>query len=157
MEYFAKIDEPKKLRIGLMTAAKESIIACSILENIEDIRQKKLNLTAELREDFRDASISCKELSELISDEKTRKAILDSFNEFHKKELAAQNIQAAMTKANGNSTPKAAPVPKAKQHEVKYTKEEDEPLPMDVKKKTDVDRLEYTLSQIEQKLADLNK
>ena len=42
MEYFAKIEEPKKLRVGLMLAAKESIMACSMLENIEEIRQKKL-------------------------------------------------------------------------------------------------------------------
>jgi hypothetical protein len=53
MEYFAKIDEPKKLRISLMLAAKESILACSILENIDQIRQTKLNLAAELREDFK--------------------------------------------------------------------------------------------------------
>ncbi len=150
MEYFAKIDEPKKLRISLMLAAKESILACSILENIDQIRQTKLNLAAELREDFKEASASCKALSDLISDEKTRKAILDSFNEMRKKALEQQ--KQAMTPPKLDAVPKQQ-LPKAQ----KSKTEQDEPLPIDVKKKTDIDRLEYTLSQIEQKLAELNK
>jgi hypothetical protein len=147
MEYFAKIDEQKKLRINLMLAAKESILAFSTLEQLEDIRQRKINLIAELKEDFKDASASCKALSELISDEKTRKAILDSYKTLKLKE----------------SHLKVPPVvaPKSKTKEIKEAKaketDAEEPLPIAVKKKTDVDRLEYTLSMIEQKLADLSK
>jgi hypothetical protein len=165
MEYFAKITEPKKLRINFMLAAKGSIICLSIMKNIEEIRRKKLDMIAELKEDFKDTSVYCKALSDLISDEKTRNAILESFNEFRKKELAKQDAPPAFPKAKPLIPVKPQPVKAipAKAQPVKSKPVEilevpaEEPLISPVKKQTDVDRLEYTLSQIEQKLADLSK
>lgn len=155
MEYFAKIDEPKKLRISLMIAAKESIIAYSNLERLEDIRQRKLNLLAGMREDFKDASAACKALSELVSDEKTRRSILEAYKELREKETKeiAKTQKFIAQKGSPRSLPAAAKI-KAQEAKVKA---EEEPLPMPVKKKTDMDRLDYTLSMIEQKLADLTR
>jgi siroheme synthase (precorrin-2 oxidase/ferrochelatase) len=139
MEYFAKIEEPRKLRISLMTAAKESILAISSLEKIEDIRKRKSDMMAELKNDFSDTSLYCKALADLIADEKTRREILDS-------------IKSIMAEADAEEK-KAL---KAKALAAKQTAEVEKPVPA-AEKKTEVDRLEYTLARIEQKLAELSK
>jgi hypothetical protein len=147
MEFYAKIDEPRKLRINFMLAAKESIIAFSRLEQLEEIRRRKVNLIGAMKEDFRDAAVACKALSELVSDEKTRKTILEAY-----KALKAQEAKEIAPKP-AVKAPLKPPKPK---HAVAAEKAE-EPLQIEVKKKTDMDRLEYTLGMIEQKLSELQK
>jgi hypothetical protein len=148
MEFYAKIDEPRKLRINFMLAARESIIAFSRLEQLEEIRRRKVNLIGAMKEDFRDAAVACKALSELVSDEKTRKTILEAY-----KALKAQEAKELAPKP----AVKAPLKPVKVKHAVLAEKAIEEPLQIEVKKKTDMDRLEYTLNMIEQKLSELQK
>lgn len=140
MEYFTKIEDPKKLRISLMTAARDSIIVLSMLDSFTEIREQKTELMADLKDDFKEMSILCKQLSEMVSDEKTRKDILEN----------AKNLRIKEEPPKSYSKPGQKEV-------FKHTPFYPQTKTPEVKSKTEVDRLEYTLSQIEQKLADLNK
>lgn len=145
MEYFAKIDEPKKLRLSLMKAARESIVMISTLEEVEMIRQRKTELMEEVKEDFKNIEEFCKEMSNRLGDEATRKEMIESFKQMMKEEEKADAKAMKLT-------PKASPKEKEKE------KPQEKPAPkLDMKVKTDVDRLEYTLKQIEQKISDLSK
>lgn len=135
MEYFAKISEPRKLRLSMMTCAKESIIMISLLEEIEAIRQKKTELFDETREDLRACSELMTRMNEFIGDEKTRMEVLNSYT------------------ASEKSEPHKTAKPQAKVSESKNSAASYD----GIKEKTEVDRLEYTLRQIEERIAKLSK
>ncbi|MGV8163131.1 MAG: hypothetical protein ACP5N2_07405 [Candidatus Nanoarchaeia archaeon] len=157
MEYFTKIKEPKKLRVSMMTAARDSVIIISMLESFSETRKEKALIVSSLREDFKEMNSLCRQLSELIADEKTRREVLDAVKiniKAHKEEIQKKEVQKIPPKVE-IKVPKPAPVKK----ELPKIQTEEEVMPQRIlpKEKTEVDRLEYTLSQIEQKLSDLQR
>lgn len=147
MEYFTKIQEPKKLRISMMTAARDSVIIISMLESFTEIRKQKSELVISLKDDFKEMNNLCKQLSEFIADEKTRREALETVRIQAKEEtLKPQSKTIKNSKIGVQKT------------ELPKIQTEEEVMPrFTPKQKTEADRLEYTLAQIEQKLADLQK
>jgi hypothetical protein len=145
MEYFAKIQEPKKLRLSMMQTAKESILMTSLLGDIEAIKVQKTDLMNEIKDDFKQIDEFCKFMSGIIADEKTRTEIIESAKTFQPKEHTKIKLE--------------VPLPKVHEHKSHHVEvEKDLPkITVNQKSKTEVDRLEYTLSQIEKKIADLSK
>ena len=141
MEYFAKIQEPKKLRLSLMKAARESIILVSLLEEIERLRETRAELMDAVKEDFKSMEESCNALLNLLGDEKSRQELINSFRETQKEE-EREDAKAVRLSPRTHSDIKA----RSKQTPV-----------LDIKAKTEVDRLEYTLKQIEDKIASLSR
>ncbi|MFA6073593.1 MAG: hypothetical protein WC758_05755 [Candidatus Woesearchaeota archaeon] len=145
MEYFTKINEPRKLRISLMTAAKESVVLLSMLEDLYELRRTKIEVVKSIKDDFKELNILCSQLANLVADEKTRKEVLEAIK------LSASSKDVPSKKSE------VLKLPTEKKDSIKNVKNtSDEVKVSEIKKKTEVDRLEYTLSQIEQKLADLN-
>jgi hypothetical protein len=153
MEYFKKIEEPKKLRISLMIAARDSILVTSMLENFSNIKKEKSELILSLKDDFKEINGLCKQLSNLIADDKTRKEIIESLKVVKAKEdpKIVDKLPPSFKVKTEIKQPSVFSVPKDKYPDVKL------PAKEEPKGKTEVDRLEYTLSQIEKKLADLTR
>ncbi|MGV8168428.1 MAG: hypothetical protein ACP5N3_00055 [Candidatus Nanoarchaeia archaeon] len=142
MDYFIKIAEPKKLRIGLMSTARDSVIMISALESFVEIRKQKTDVILDLNNDFKELQVLCRQLSELVADEKTRKEALESYR--------------PAVKADTSVKTNAKPLKKGAKDVFVSTVPEKTSAP-DINRKTEADRLEYTLAQIEQKLASLQK
>jgi hypothetical protein len=181
MDYFIKIDDPKGLRVALMSAARDSIIMQTTLEELQLIRKNKLALLNYAKEDFRQITSLCKKLSETIADDKYRKEILDLIKAREDTAHTYKTETKTQTKSKIDALPvlKEETMPrikkpataviqkrsnKANNNTLPEIREENLPaiaMPikpqMQVQTKTEVDRLEYTLSQIEKKLADLQK
>ena len=129
MEYFARIQEPKKLRLSMMKTARESIVMMALIEEVEIIREQKLELIDSLKEDFDCITKFYGDMANLMGDEKTRSEII--------KTAAKEDVP-------------SKPRTKAKVSEQKEAHSLE-------KSKTDVDRLEYTLKQIEDRIAQLSE
>jgi hypothetical protein len=159
MEYFTKIKEPRRLRVALMTAAKDTVVTVAMLEHFTELRAQKTSLIASLRDDFKEMSQLCKTLAELIADEKTRREILAAVDAPKTRAEAPAFAPLAQETVTAPVVEKDKKGKKGKGKGKKAEPEsEPEPMPAELpKRSTEVDRLEYTLNQIEQKLSDLQK
>ncbi len=156
MSFYTKISDPKGLRISILEAAKETLTCMAQHKTVISIREEKQQLIHELKEDLIEISKLCTTLEEYLPHKELKKEAEKEEKERKKQEsadltlLQEKRIQQKLREMQKEEPqrPKAAkpiqqkPAPK--------------PTPTKMPSLTDVDRLEYTLKKIEQKLADLN-
>ena len=78
MDYFIRIEDPKSLRVALMSTARDALLMQMTLEELQAIRKEKLAMLNCAKEDFRQITNMCKKLSETIADDKVKREILNS-------------------------------------------------------------------------------
>lgn len=138
MSYYAKISDPKASRKALLEAAKEPIIILTQKKDIEDLRKKKHALVQNIQNDLDDLLNIIKKLDKILPEKELRKQIKHNKLEESKKESTKKKTTSEQKKVTKTKT--------------KQKKEVKAPVP---KPMTEVDRLTYTLSKIEEKLSQL--
>jgi len=133
VSHYAKISDLKKTRIALLEAAKEPVVLLSQQKIFNDLKKQKYEKVSEIESEFNDLINIIKKLDRILPEKDLRIEAKKLKKVELEKELKAKTEE---TKKNKKSTTKKTSKPASK------------PL-------TDVDRLEYTLSKIEQKLASL--
>jgi hypothetical protein len=167
MEYFVRIEEPKKLRVALMSAARDVVLMQTALGELQALRKEKSSVVSAAKDDFRQITSMCRKLSETIADEKARREILNSLRPREPEHAAVFRREAPPLKERQMRPAQKAAQKRSNDMLPEITEND---LPMvsrgikmpDLKMsgseaKTEVDRLGYTLAQIEKKLAELNK
>lgn len=123
--YFSRINNPNQLRKEVLLATKESIILLSRQKKSEDIKIKKGQLCEEINSTLNEIHKQIKNLDEILPNKELKKEPLITKKQQVKKEIEK---------------------PKLKKF-----------LPQESKEQqiTDLDRLDYTLKKIEEKLSRL--
>lgn len=129
--YYVSVKSPLDTRRHLLESTKKSLMSLQNYHKLLMIRHEKLKHLDDLRQSIREISLLNNRLSAKLPDYNT--ALMDSFKSSKKAE---------------KKTPKKVEKKTEKVHEIHETKP--------VREKTDLEKLEASLSSIEEKLKDLD-
>jgi len=172
MTYFAKINDPKKVRIALLEASRETLILLRQQKLFLQNKDQKTKLIDSLKKDLKDITDMARRFEELLPNKEIRQEILDERARLKAeiKELQKSTNEKIKRKQSDDARQlkvldAAAKVSKSRKKVVSQPKVEEKPpvsaseavSDLGVSPVTDLDRLEYTLSKIESKINELKE
>lgn len=131
MTFFSRIENPKALRKKILESAKESLIIELKQKNLLELKDKREELIALLDEDLAELSLITKKLDDLLPEKQLKKELY--------KKLAPERKTSKKTTTKKQKVESQSEVHKRPAQEI-----------------TEMDRLEYTLKKIEDKIAQLS-
>lgn len=143
--YFSKLNNPKQLRKNILLGAKESLLMLSKQKQIEDLKAEKDQSIQDLSEIVQDINKEIKKLDAMLPNKELKKEAMKRIHHTHTE--VHHRVHHAKTK---KTTTKSSSTSKFSKSSISDVQAPKQPTI------TDMDRLEYTLKKIEDKLASLN-
>jgi len=131
MTYFSRIENPKSLRKSILEAAKEVLVLEVKQKNFLELKDKRENLILQLDADLAELSTITKKLDDLLPEKQLKKEL---YKKTESKKKTSKKVRTKKQKAQPQKEGHGQP-----DHKI-----------------TEMDRLEYTLKKIEDKIAQLS-
>lgn len=149
MGYFARIGKPKELRINILEASKETVICLVKEKELMSIRAQKQKVIEDVQKDIYTIQSYSRRIEQLFPYKELKEEALKEKKERDAKlpPLQTPELKEIPTKKETIKTTPPKPLKKELSKELK----------LDPHRNADLDRLEYTLKNIEKKIAELNQ